>query len=119
MFIDITVNIEGFTFELLYAMIFTVIIKSFISAVRLYEFSKNGEPIYLKKSYSVISVISVIIQVLFFVAGLIFAVFSSTAESASQYFPYLQNSLFIASFFILVPFLAIFFPLFKKTARQF
>lgn len=117
-FIDITLNIEGFTFGLLYAMIIAVIANAIIAAVRLYEVKKNDEPIYMKKCYTVISIISAVFSVLFFVAGLVFAVLSATAESASQYFPYLENSLFNAAFFILVPFLAVFFPLFKGKSRK-
>lgn len=117
-FIDISLNIEGFTFGLLYAMIAVAIIGAVLTALRLYETKKNGEEIYTKKWFGAISVVYTVISVLFFIAGFVFCYLSASAESASQYFPYLEKSLFNAAFFILVPFLVIFFPLFKGKARK-
>ena len=117
-FIDISLGIEGFTFGLLYAMILMTVANTVIAALRLYEVKKNGEPVFMKKWFSVLSGVTAVFSVLFFIAGTVFCVLSVFAESASQYFPYLESSLLNAAFFILVPFLAIFFPLLKGKTRK-
>lgn len=117
-FVDITLNIEGFTRYLLYAMVIIAVLNCALCALRLYDVKKNGTPVYRQRAFSVIREITFVLSLIFFIAGLIFAISVATSESSGEYFLYLKDSLITAAFFILVPFLAVFLPLLKGKARR-
>ncbi len=113
-FVDIALKIDSFTVYLLYAMIVNAILSGVLTALKLYDIKK----IYNKKWFSVLSGISAFLSVFFFIVALVFLIIMADRESAGVYSLYLKNSLYDASFFILVPFLAVFFPLFKGKTRK-
>lgn len=117
-FVDIALGIEGFTFGFLCVMIANAVLGGVLAAIRLYETKKQNEPFYKKKIYSVLTVISAVVSILSFTAGLIFLIIMADKESAGVYSLYFEKSLFKASFFILIPFLAVFLPLFNGKSRK-
>lgn len=117
-FIDIAVKIDSFTLYLLYAMIINAVLTGILLALRLYEIKKADEILYKKKSFSVLSGITEMLSLVFFIVALVFLIEKTTEESAGVYLLYLKKSLYNAAFFILVPFLAVFYPALKGKMRK-
>ena len=117
-FVDIAVKINNFTLYLLYAMILNVIAVTVLAAIRLYEPSRKGSPVYSQKSYFITTCISAFFSIFFFIVAVVFFVVMAGRESSGVYFLYLKKSLFDVAFFVLVPFTAIFFPTIKGKARK-
>lgn len=117
-FVDIALGIKGFTFGVLCVMIANTVLGGVLAAMRLYETRKQNEPLYEKKIYSVLTVVSAVVSVLSFIAGLVFLIIMADRESAGVFSLYLEKSLFSALFFILVPFLAVFLPALKDKSRK-
>ncbi len=112
-FVDIAVNIERFTFGLLYAMILNSIALSILLLMRL-----KNEAVHLKKSYFPYVAVEFGFTGILFVASLVFAFMLLKGEQAEVYLLYLQKSLFNAFFFIAVPFFALFFCFLNKKAKK-
>lgn len=113
-FVNITVKFDVFTYVLLGLMIANAIALGVMTALRANKF----ESIYSKKSYSVALVISCLLTIAFFIAGLSFCFGMVSGESAQVYTVYLKNSLEDAALIALPLFLGLFYPAFKcKTKR--
>ena len=118
-FIDISVGVEKFTLGFLYVMTANAVLGTALAASRLYEFRIRGKAFYESKLYPVLTVISAVISILTFIAGTVSMILAVPGkESAGEYLLYLEKSLYNAAFFILIPFLAIFFPLLKGKVRK-
>lgn len=117
-FVDIVVKIDGFMFYLLYAMVANAVLSGVLAALRLYEVKRNGEPVCEKKGFSVLTVLSAIFSVFSFIVATIYVIVLAGKESFGVYSLNLKNSLYDAAFLVLVPFLAIFFPLLKGKIRK-
>lgn len=112
-FVDITVNIEKFTFILLYVMI----INAALLGILLYCGLKNRN-LYNNKCYKTVNIISLIIALVLFVAAMVFAVIMATDESSEVFWLYFENSVFNAVVFTMLLFLALFYPFLKEKARK-
>lgn len=117
-FVDIALKLDNFTLYLLYAMVANAIAGTVLAVFRLYETKVKNEPVYYGKPYSVISGISAFFSVFFFIVAVVFFIVMAGRESSGVYFLYLKKSLFNAAFFVLIPFLALFFPLLKGKTRK-
>lgn len=117
-FVDIAVKIDSFTLYLLYAMVVNCVLGGVLTALRLYEIKTKNEPVFRKKAFSALSVISLILSVFFFVVAVVFFIIMASRESAGVYSLYLRKSLYDAAFFVLVPCLSLFFPLLKGKSRK-
>lgn len=117
-FVDITLNLKGFTLAVFCLMILNSILLSALNASKIYELKVKDEVFCQKKIWSVLSLAGSAFAVLFFIFGLVFALAMTLEESAGAYFLYLEKSLFKAAFFILVPFFAVFAPALGKKTRK-
>ena len=112
-FIDISVNVEGFTFGLLYAMILNCIIVAVLLFVRL-----KNEAVYNKKAFKIISIAESVVALLIFLVALVFALLNGRGEAKEGYLLYLKKSLLSAFFFGAVPILALFPGYLKGKSRK-
>lgn len=104
-FTDITLNIKGFTFMLLFLMLANTLLLCTLSALRIYE----KEQLYSKKIYSVLLGISAVITLASFIYAAIASVTMITDEARQGFLLYVRESLVYAFFFTVLPFMAIFF----------
>lgn len=102
-FIDITVNVEKFTFILFYIMIFN----SILLGALLYNGLKKSE-LYANKTYKIINIFSMLLASLFTVFGMVFAIIMFTEESSEVFMLYLKDSYFYAFVYISLLFLVLF-----------
>ncbi len=112
-FVDISVNIESFTFGLLYVMILNCVILGVLLFVRL-----KNEAICNKKVFKIICIIEYAITLLLFMVALVFALLNGRGEAKEGYLLYLKKSLLNAFFFGAVPLLALFLGFIKGKARK-
>lgn len=113
-FVNITVKIEIFTYILLGLMIVNAIILGALAAIRANKF----DSIYSKKSFSVAIVITSLLSIIFFIAGLSFSFGMLSSESAQVYTLYLKKSFEDAVLIALPILLVLFYPACKcKTKR--
>ncbi len=117
-FVDIALKIDSFTLYLLYAMVVNSVLSVVLTALRLYEIKIKNVPLYRKKAYCAVSIISSVFSVLFFVIAIVFLIIMSTRDSSEVFLLYLKNSLYDAVLIILVSFFALFFPLLKGKSRK-
>lgn len=117
-FVDIALKIDNFTLYLLYAMAANIVAVAVLTVFRLYEINIKNKPAYTQKSYSVAIGILAFLSLFFFIVAVVFFIVMADRESSGVYFLYLKNSLFDAAFFVLIPFLALFFPLIKGQTRK-
>lgn len=113
-FIDLTTNIEKFTFILLYVMIVNALVTGILCALRVWKVKE----FYLKKAYPVLVVISFLLTSVLFVAAVIFAVSMLTSESSQVYQLYLKESLYDGAFFVFLPFAVLFYPLLSSKGKK-
>ena len=112
-FVDISTNIERFTFGLLYTMILNSVALCTLLFIRL-----KNEAVINKKSYLPFVGVEFGLSGILFIASLVFAFMMLRGEGAEGYLLYLQKSLFNAFFFIAVPFFALFFGFLNKKAKK-
>lgn len=117
-FVNIALNIKGFTMFVFCLMILNSIHLMALSAARLYNLKLKEEVFWQKKIFSVLSLAAMGFTALFFVFGVVFAIVMSIEESSGVYLLYLEKSLFKAAFFVLVPFFAVFVPALGKKTRK-
>ncbi len=105
-FVNLTVKFEIFTYVLLGLMIVNAIVLGGLTAIRANKF----DSIYSKKSFSVAIVITSLLSIAFFIAGLSFSFGMLSSESAQAYTLYLKKSLEDAVLIALPIFLVLFYP---------
>ncbi len=117
-FVDIKVNIEKFTFILLWIMILNSVATGILLFCRVRKVNLKNKELYLNKAYCVAVILFSAITFVLFCAGAIFAFSMLRDELAEVYLLYFTKSLYNALFFILVPFFALFFTALGKKARK-
>lgn len=114
-FVDISVNIERFTFVLLWIMILNCVATGLLLFFRLRK-GKNNE-MYCGKAYFVAVVIFTLVASVLFVTGASFAYSMLKGELSEVYLLYLKKSLANTFFFIAVPFFCLYFSSLGKKAK--
>lgn len=117
-FLDITFNVESFTFGVLYAMIANAVLLCAVAGIGIHGLTLKNEKISDKKWYNVLLTISSVFAVLYFIIGVVFLCRMAGTESFYSFLLSLKQSLPDAAFFMFVPFLAVFFPKLKCRTKK-
>ncbi len=112
-FVDIMVDMESFTFGLLYVMILNCVVLGVLLFIRL-----KNEAVCNKKAFKIICITEYVVTLLIFIVALVFAMSSGRGEAKEGYLLYLKKSLVNAFFFGTVPILALFLGFIKDKARK-